>query len=141
MPSKDQLVREALATEVRKVVGIGTVMADGFWQLWNQETAMPAAYVILDSDSKDRSPTRSKEVSASFRIATTLRSEKPQDAFDTLRAAIETEIEDDPGLGGLVRDAWVSGCGPFATAKSISGDFYVRNIFVDVSYRYPRAQP
>jgi len=139
MPSKDQLVREALTTEIKKVSSIGATGSD--WRLWNQETSLPAAYTILDEDDKERAPTRSKEVTARFRIATIIASETPQDAFDALRAAIETEIEDDPSLGGLALDAWVSGCGRFATAKSIAGQVYVRDIFVDVIYRYPRAQP
>jgi len=139
MPSKDQLVREALITEVKKVAGIGAVESN--WNLWTQESRLPAVYPILDSDTKSRAPTRSKEVEARFRLATIISSDTPQDAFDALRAGVETQIEDDPSLGGLALDAWVSGCSPFATAKSIAGQVYVRDIFVDVIYRYTRAQP
>lgn len=144
MPTKAQQVREALATEVKKVAALKLVQADGFWKLWNQEPTLPAAYVILDDDESEPGPTQSKTVHARYRIAVTLASERPQDEFDDIRGAIETEIEDDPTLGGLAmaqKGAIVSGVGRFATAKSISGDFYVRDIFVDVDYYHPRAQP
>jgi len=40
-----------------------------------------------------------------------------------------------------VFDVWVSGCGHFATAKSIAGQVYVRDIFVEAEYRYARGSP
>jgi hypothetical protein len=136
MSSKAQQIREAVTAEIAKVSGIGATGSD--WKLWAQETNLPAAYTILDSDSSERSPTQSKEVTARFRIATIISSETPQDAFDELRAGIEAELEDDPSLGGLALDAWVSGCNPFATAKSIAGTVYVRDVLIDVIYRHPR---
>jgi hypothetical protein len=139
MPSTGQQIREALTTEIEKIAGIGETGSD--WTLWDQVSRFPAAYTILDTDVSERLPTRSKTVTASFRIACILQSEHPENDFDDLRAAIETQIEDDPTLGGLAMDAWVSGVGSFATAKVISGQVYVRNVFVDVIYRHPRAQP
>ena len=139
MPTKAQLVREALATEIRKVAGIGSVSSQV--KLWKEETNLPAAYVILDSDDSRFEPTESKTVDAHFRIAMVLQSETPQDVFDDLRGAIEAEIEDDPSLGGLVDVAFVSGVGGFATSTSIAGQVYVRNIFVDVTYKHARGQP
>jgi hypothetical protein len=139
MSTKAQQIREALLTEIRKVAGIGAVSSQ--WKLWKDESSLPAAYVILDGDDQELLPTRSKQVHAHFRIATILQSETPQDAFDDLRGAIETEIEDDPALGGLADAAWVSGTSHFATATSIAGPVYVRDLFVDVHYRHPRAQP
>ena len=139
MPTKAQLVREALITEVKKVSGIGAVSSQ--WKLWNEESNLPAAYVILDDDDSRFEPTQSKTVDAHFRIATIIQSETPQDVFDDLRGAIEVEIEDDPSLGSLVDVAFVSGTSRFATSKSIAGQVYVRDIFVDVTYKHPRAQP
>ena len=139
MPSKHQDIRDAITTEIRKVVGIGSTGSD--WKLWKQENRFPAAYTILDSDAAELSPTRSKEVTAEFRIATIISSERQQDAFDDLRAAIEREIEDDPTLGNIALEAEVKGVTPFATAQAISGPVYVRDIFVTVIYRYTRAAP
>ena len=139
MPTLAQQVREALIAEIKKVSGIGTVSSD--WKSWNQTSRLPAAYVILDSDDSERAPTRSKEVRAHYRIATVLHSTTTQDKFDDLRGSIETEIEDDPSLGGLVLDAWVSGVSEFATSKTIAGDVYVRDIFVEVHYRHDRGAP
>jgi len=136
VPSISQQVREAIITEVKKVANIGAVSSD--WEHWNQETRFPAAFVILDSDVSERLPTRSKEVSASFLVACILQSEKPQDDFDTLRAGIENQIEDDPALGGLVIDAWVSGVSSFSTSKTVAGQVYIRDVLVNVIYRHAR---
>jgi hypothetical protein len=139
MPTKAQLVREALETEIKKVSGIGHVSSQP--KLWKDESNLPAAYVILDSDDSRFEPTESKTVECRFRIATVLQSENPQDVFDDLRGAIETEIEDDPSLGGLADVAFVSGVGGFATSVAIAGQVYVRNIFVDVTYKHARGAP
>jgi hypothetical protein len=144
MPTKAQLVREAIAAAVRNVAGVGNVQSDGFWKTWVEETNLPAVFVILEDDDSGPGPTRSKTVAAHFRLATILAASNPQDAFDDLRGAIETLIEADPSLGGLANAgmaARVSGCGRFATAKSISGEFYVRDIFVDVDYYHDRGAP
>ena len=82
MPTKAQLVREALETEIKKVSGIGHVSSQV--KLWKDESNLPAAYVILDSDDSRFEPTESKTVDCRFRIATVLQSEKPQDVFDDL---------------------------------------------------------
>ncbi len=139
MPTKAQQVRDALTTEIQKVAGIGATGSD--WRLWSQEGRLPAAYTILDSDESELSPTVSKTVRARFRIATIIQSETPQNAFDDLRGAIEMQIEDDPSLGGLAGAAWVSGTTPFATAKSVAGEVYVRDLLVEVIYKHPRGQP
>jgi len=137
--STRKAIREALTTEIQKVPGIGETGSK--WNLWDKCQRFPAAYTILDSDEKEYAPTRSKTVKARFRIPCVFKSETPEDDFDLLYDAIETEIEDDPSLGGLALLAYVSGCGNFATAPEIAGGVYVRNIFVDVEYRHPRAQP
>ena len=139
MPSKAQQIRDALTTEIRKVVGIGSTGSD--WKLWREENRFPAAYTIHASDAAELSPTRSKEVEAQFRIATIISSQRPQDAFDDLRAAIETEIEDDPSLGNIAQEAWVAGVSEFETTQAISGPVYVRFIFVTIKYRYARGAP
>lgn len=142
MSSVAQQIREALIAEVKKVTGIGEVSSD--WNLWDKVSRFPAAIVILDTERHEQSPTQSKTITALFRVACTLRSQSPENDFDTLKAAIETQIEDDPTLGGLTAGgvgAFVSGCGPFATSKVIAGDVYVRNVYVDVEYRHPRGQP
>jgi len=132
-------VRNAITTEVAKVAGIGATGSD--WRHWANEGRLPAAYTILDTVEKEISPTRSKTVLAHYRIAAILKSQNPEDDFDLLMADIETEIEDDPSLGNLVEVAWVTGCDEFATAKQISGEVYVRNIFVDVRYKHVRGAP
>ncbi len=139
MPSKGQQIHDALTTEIRKVVGIGSTGSD--WKLWREENRFPAAYTILDFDSAELSPTRSKEVTAEFMIATIISSDRPQNAFYDLRKAIETEIEDDPTLGNIALEAWVKGVSFHATAQAISGPVYVRDIFVTVKYRYTRGAP
>ncbi len=140
MPTpKSRLIRDALTTEIRKVVGIGATGTD--WRLWVKETSFPAVYTILDSEDAEPMPTRSKEVHAHFRLATIISSTTPEDAFDQLRADIEMQIEDDPALGGLADDVWMSGCGHFATGKSIAGSVYVRDVFVEVIYRHGRGTP
>ncbi len=139
MPSKGQEIHDALTTEIRKVAGIGSTGSD--LKLWKEESRFPAAYTILESDAAELSPTRSKTVIAEFRIATIIRSGRPQNAFYDLRAAIETEIEDDPTLGNLAQEAWVRGVDPFATTEMISGPVYVRNIFVTIIYMYTRGAP
>lgn len=136
MSTKAQLVRDAITTEIRKVAGIGATGSD--WTTWEKEARLPAAYTVLDTDEKEPGPTRSKTVTAHVRIPTILRSQNPEDAFDDLRAAIENQLEDDPSLGGLVFDCYVSGCGPFATAQTAAGEVYVRDIFVEVEYRHDR---
>lgn len=136
-PSKAQLVRDAITTEIAKVPNIGATGSD--WTLWMNESRLPAAYTILETDEKERGPTQSKTVRAHFRVPTILATQTPENDFDDLRAAIEDQIEDDPTLGGLVFDCWVSGCGSFATAKAISGEVYVRDIFVEAEYRHDRA--
>jgi hypothetical protein len=140
MPTKAQLVREALLTEIRKVSGIG---ATGYLprNTWRDETNLPAGYLVLEDDDSVRSPTRSKEVEARYRVAFVFRSENPPDTFDDLRGAVEAQIEDDPSLGGLVLDAWYSGCGRFHTAKTLAGDVYVRDVFITVIYRHDRGAP
>lgn len=135
--SKGRQIRDAVMAEVAKVVGLGDRGPD--WTLWDRIQVFPAAFTILDSDRSERGPTTSKTVTAFFRIACVLQSATPQDDFDALRAAIEAEIEDDPSLGQLAEDAFVSGVSPFATAPEISAQTYVRNIYVDVIYRHARA--
>ena len=137
MPSVAQQIREVLIDEIRKVTGIGAVSSD--WEHWTTESRLPAAYVILDSEESIRNPTQSKEVTGHYRIATILRKQSPNDAFDTLKAAIENEIEDDPTLGGIALDAIYVAAGPFATTSRASGAIYTRDLFVDVLYRHPRA--
>ena len=139
MPSKGQQIHDALTTEIRKVVGIGSTGSN--WKLWREENRFPAAYTILDSDAAELSPTRTKTVTAEFLIATIISSGRYQNAFYDLRRAIETEIEDDPTLGGLSDEAWIRGVGPFATTQAIAGEVYVRDIFVRVIYKYPRGAP
>lgn len=136
MPSVAQTIRDALMLEIRKVTNIGAVKSD--WEHWATEGRLPAAFVILDSEESVRNPTQSKEVLAHFRIATLLSKRSPNDAFDTLKAAIENEIEDDPTLGGIALDAFYTAAGPFATTSRASGRKYTRDLFVDVLYRHPR---
>lgn len=136
MPSKAQMIRDAITVEIRKVAGIGATGSD--WTTFEKEGRLPAAYTILDTSEASRGPTQSKEVLAHIRIPTIVRSQEPENAFDDLMAAIENEIEDEPSLGGIAHDAWVSGCGAFATAKTIAGEVYVRDIFVEVEYRHDR---
>jgi|GEM_PF-5407826 len=137
--SKGKDVRNALTVEIQKVTDIGTTGSR--WHHWQKVQRFPAAFTILESDDKERTPFRSKEVTATYRIATIIRGDNPEDEFDDLRDAIETEIEDDPSLGGLALDAWVSGTGDFATTTIIAGQVYVRDIFVTVVYRYSRGSP
>lgn len=136
MPSAAENIRDALIVEVKKVPLIGAVKSD--WEHWTTEARLPAAFVVLDSEESIRNPTQSKEVLAHYRIATLLRKLSPNSAFDTLKAAIENEIEDDPTLGGLALDAFYTACGPFATTSRASGAIYTRDLFVDVLYRHPR---
>lgn len=136
MPSVAQNIRDALITEIKKVTNIGAVSSD--WEHWTTEARLPAAYVILDSEESIRNPTQSKEVIGHYRIATLLRKQSPMNAFDTLKAAIEDEIEDDPTLGGIALDAMYVAAGPFATTPRASGTIYTRDLFVDVFYRHPR---
>lgn len=136
---KSTQIRDALITEIKKVVGIGTVSSD--LKLWQEEARLPAVYLIEDSERSDRAPTRSKEVQGTYRAVAVLQSEQPQKKFEALRRDIETQIEDDPSLGGLALDAWRSSTGPFATTTSNSGQVYVREIFIEVIYRHARAAP
>jgi hypothetical protein len=137
MPSVAQQIRDALIVEVNKVSALLTVSSK--WTHWQQEKNLPAAYVLRDTDDAERGPTQSKEVIAHFRIVLVIRSDNPEDIFDTLDAAIENQIEDDPTLGGLALDAVRTGVDRFATAEGISGQVYPREIFYDVLYRHARA--
>lgn len=139
MPTKAQLVREALQTEVAKASLLKTVSEQ--WQHWKDETNLPAAYVILDEDDSGFEPTQSKTVNGHFRIAVVLKSDTPQDLFDDIRGQVETQIEDDPSLGGLANWAYVSGVSRFATSTQIAGQLYVRDIYVEVQYLHARGQP
>lgn len=137
MASVAQQIREGLIVEIHKVPALLTVSSK--WTHWQNEKNVPAAYVLRDTDDAERGPTQSKEVIAHFRIVLVIRSDNPEDIFDTLDAAIENQIEDDPTLGGLALDAVRTGVDRFATAESISGQVYVREIFYDVLYRHARA--
>lgn len=137
MLSTAQQIRAALLTEIQQVPGIGETGYDP--ELWDKVTRVPGATVVLDTVEKERAPTRSKQALARYIVACTLRGENLQDQFDTLMAAIENAIEDDPSLGGLAMDAWVAGCGPFATSRDIALKTYIRGIVVMVEYRHPRA--
>lgn len=137
MPSVAQQVRDALIVEIHKVADLRTVSSK--WAHWQTEANLPAAYVLKDRDDAERGPTQSKEVIAHFRIVVVIRSDNPEDIFDTLDAAIENQVEDDPTLAGLALDAVRTGVDRFATAESIGGQVYVREIFYDVLYRHARA--
>jgi len=135
--SKAQLVRQALIAEIKTVPGIGTVTES--FRTWNAAILFPAVFLFLEREEKRRSPTRSKECDASYLAACTLKTAEPENAFDELKAAIENKIEDDPTLGGLCRDAWVSGCGRFIYEETATEQIYKRNIRIEASYRHVRA--
>lgn len=137
MPSKAQLVRQAIIAEIKTVAGIGAVTQS--FKVWNAETLFPAVYVFLEREEKRRNPTTFKEVEASYLAACVLKTANPEDAFDELKAAIENKIEDDPSLGGLCMDTWVSGCGRFVYEETATEQIYKRNIRIEANYRHVRA--
>ena len=137
MPSKAQGIRDKLITLLRTVSLLKSVTSD--WEHWHDEMDLPSAVVIRDRSPAERGPTRSKEVTDHFRIVVTMITENGQDDFDTIEAAIENVVEAEPTLGGLALDAWRVDTDPFATAETVRGQVYVRQIFIDVFRRHTRA--
>jgi hypothetical protein len=137
LPSKARLIRQALIAEIKTAAGIGSVTQS--FKLWNSETLFPAVYVFLDREEKIRNPTRSKECEAFYVASCVLKTANPEDAFDELKAEIENKIEDDPTLGGLCMDTWVSGCGRFIYEETATEQIYKRNIRIEAKYRHVRA--
>jgi hypothetical protein len=130
-------IRGGLIAEIKKVAGIGHVSSD--WVHWTNVTRFPACFVMRETSTQEVSPTRSKTVEDRFRLVWVLQSETPEDDFDDLADAAENEIEDDPSLGNLIEQCWVSAIGSFATSAAISGGVYVREMFVDAVYKHVRA--
>jgi len=134
-----QQVRDAIIAEIAKVPGIGYTGL--LRRMWDTQARFPAAPIVEEPLEKERFPTQSKTAHARFRVPVLIKgSQEPENDFLELAANIEDQIEDDPRLGGLTLDCWVSGYGSFGTAPEIAEDVYVRNVFIDAEYRHPRAQ-
>jgi hypothetical protein len=133
-------IADALLVEVQKVTEFNATRV-GIAKGWQTEQNTPAAYVYLALDTKEGSPTASKSGTASFAVLVNIDSETAQTDFFDLYKKIETQIEDDPGLGGLVFTAEVKGARLTNTADVIRGNKYVADVLVDVEYRHARGAP
>lgn len=139
MPSKLSQIKDALVTEIQKIAGIGATGTN--LSAWHEEHDLPAAFVGIATETKERAPIRSKQGSADFFVHTIVEGDDPLQLFFDLYASIEAEIEDDPTLGGLALDAFVSGTTALVTGETIAQGKHVADVFVTVQYRHDRAAP
>lgn len=137
--SKLRAIKNYLVDQTSRISGIGSFGSK--LRAWHEVVNYPAVYCVIGSETKEPSPTRSKEATAQFILPTVVKSEDPLDTYMALLSQIETAIEDDPSLDGLALNAHVSGFNALVTSATIAGQVHVADVFVDVTYRHTRGAP
>lgn len=139
-PTESVLERVAAAidAEVKKIPGIGETGL--LLRHWTNVSVRPAAFTAFASEDGRRDPTRSIQQVASFIVATVVSGDVPVSEFFKLQRQIKQQIEDDPTLGGIVQDAWVSGSAALVTDETIAAGLHVADVFITVEYRRDRGK-